>query len=116
MANSSSGVVVSGPLQGKRKLEDTKGVIRSREPKKGRQCNGQKKRTKRQTMIYKNITQKNKDRATRTPLQSGGGGELRCPEELAIPVQHVTPIVLLKIPTKLMGVKDEPDIILRRKS
>ena len=61
-----------------------------------------------------NITQKNKDRATRIPLKSGG--ELRCPEGLAIPAQHVTPVMLLKIPTKLMGVKEEPDIILRRKS
>jgi len=41
MSNSSLGVVVCGSLQGKEKLEDTKGAIRSRTPKKGRQCNGQ---------------------------------------------------------------------------
>jgi len=37
-----------------------------------------------------NITQKNKDRATRIPLKSGG--ELRCSEGLAISAQHVTPV------------------------
>jgi hypothetical protein len=41
--------------------------------KKERQLNGQKKG---QPTIYKNTTQKTKDRAKRTPLKTGG--ELRC--------------------------------------
>ena len=49
-------------------FEDTKGVIRIRKSK-DRQHNGQKKRKKGQTTIYndlQNITQKTKDRVTRT--------------------------------------------------
>ena len=62
-------------LEQKRKFEDIKWVIRSRNWK-DRQLNGQKKRTKGQTTMYKNTTEKTKDRATRTPRKSGG--ELRC--------------------------------------
>jgi hypothetical protein len=41
-----------------RRFEDTKGVVRSHELKKDRQYHGQKKRTKRQTMIYKILHKK----------------------------------------------------------
>jgi hypothetical protein len=37
------------------RFEDTKGVIRSRKPKKDRLCNGQKK-NKEKTMMYKRYT------------------------------------------------------------
>ena len=42
------------------KLEDTKGVIRSRKSKKNRQHNDQKKTTKEQTKIYKTLHRKTK--------------------------------------------------------
>jgi hypothetical protein len=65
----------------KDKLEDAKGVPRSRKSKKDRQYNGQKKRT---NDDLQNISQKNKDRVTRTPLTTGG--ELRC--SLALVFSH----------------------------
>ena len=56
--------------------EDTKGVIRIRKSKKDRQHNGQKKKNKRTNNDLQNITQKTKDRASRTtPLKTCG--ELR---------------------------------------
>ena len=52
-------------------FEDTKGVIRIRKSKKSRQHNGQKKKDKRTNNDLQNITQKNKERVTRTPLKQG---------------------------------------------
>ncbi len=49
-------------------LEDTKGIIRIRKSKKNRQRNVQKKKDKRLNSDLQNITQKTKDRVTRTPL------------------------------------------------
>jgi hypothetical protein len=47
------------PFNGPRKeFDDTKGVIRIRTSKKDRQYNGQKKRTKGQTTIYKTLHRK----------------------------------------------------------
>ena len=54
----------------KEKLEDTKGVLRFRKSEKGRQHNGQKKKVKMTNNDLQNITQKTKDRATRTPLKT----------------------------------------------
>ena len=54
-------------------VKNTKGVTRIRKSRKDRQHNGQSKRTKGQTTIYKH---KHKDRVTRTPLKTGC--ELRC--------------------------------------
>jgi len=53
-------------------FEDTKGVIRTRNSKKDRLCNGQKKIDKRTNNDLQNITQKTKDRVTRTPLKTKG--------------------------------------------
>jgi hypothetical protein len=50
----------------KEKFEDTKWVIRRRKTKKDRQHNGQKKKIKRTNNNLQYITQKTKDRATRT--------------------------------------------------
>jgi len=55
---------------------DIKDVIRSRKPKNNRQCNGQVKYDKMMNNDLQNITQKTKDRATRTPLQTAD--ELMC--------------------------------------
>jgi hypothetical protein len=54
----------------KERIADTKGVIKSRKSK-DRQHNGQKKKNKRTNNAIQNITQKTKDRATRTPLKQG---------------------------------------------
>ena len=51
------------------KFEDTKGVIRIRKSKDRQYNDEKKKRIKGQATIYK-ITQKTKDRATRTPLKT----------------------------------------------
>jgi len=51
-------------------------VIRSSKSKKDRQHNGQKKKYKRTNNDIQNITNKTKDRVTRTPLKTGS--ELRC--------------------------------------
>ena len=64
--------------------KDTNGIIRIRISKKDRQYNGQKKRTKGHTTMYKTLStthfsfmrQKTKDRVTRAPLKTGN--ELRC--------------------------------------
>ena len=70
-----------------RKVEDTKGVTRRSRKSKGRQYNGQKKTEKRTNTNLQNITNKTKDRATRTPLKTGvnSGG----PEMLAIPAPYM---------------------------
>jgi len=57
-------------------FEDTKGVIRIRKSKKARQHHGQAKKDKRTNNDLQSTTQKTKDRATRTPLKTGG--EFRC--------------------------------------
>ena len=49
-------------------FEDTKWLIRSRQSKKDRQHNGQKKNDKGTNNYVQNITHKSKDRVTRTPL------------------------------------------------
>ena len=46
---------------GKKNLEDTKGVIRVRKSKKDRQHNDQEKKDKRTNNDLQNITHKNKD-------------------------------------------------------
>jgi hypothetical protein len=51
----------------KKMFEDTKGVIKSRKSKKGRQQNDYKKNNKRTNNDIQNISQKTKARATRTP-------------------------------------------------
>ena len=51
------------------KFDDAKGVIRNRNSKNGRQYNDQKKKDKRTNNDSQNITQKTKDRTTRTPLK-----------------------------------------------
>ena len=56
----------------RRRVEDTKEVIRIRKSKKNRQHNGQKKKDKQRSTKH---THKTKDRVTRTPLKTGG--ELR---------------------------------------
>jgi hypothetical protein len=54
----------------KEEFEDTKGLIGI--PKsKDRQHNGQIKKDKRTNNYLQNTTQKTKDRATRTPLETG---------------------------------------------
>jgi hypothetical protein len=53
-----------------------KGVIRSRKSEKDRQRNGQSKNNKMINNDTQNTIQKTKDRATRTPLNTGGKG--RC--------------------------------------
>jgi len=55
----------------KKEFEDIKGVIRIRKLKKDRQHNDQKKKDKRTNNDLQNITNKTKDRVTRTPLKPG---------------------------------------------
>ena len=55
---------------------DTKGVIKSRESRKDRQHNGQKKSMKGQTMIYKTLHRKLKIKQHEPPLKTGD--ELMC--------------------------------------
>jgi hypothetical protein len=57
--------------KGQEEFEDTKEVIRFRKSKKNRQHNDQKKTEKRTNNDLQNITQKTKDRVTRTPLKPG---------------------------------------------
>ena len=52
-------------------FEDTKGIIRIRKSKKNRQHNDQKKKDKITNNDLQNTTQKTKDRAPRTPLNTG---------------------------------------------
>jgi hypothetical protein len=49
-----------------------------------------KKKDKRTNNDLQNITQKTKDRATRSPIKTGGA-----PKGLAVPAPLVTPVVLL---------------------
>ena len=56
------------------KLEDTKGVTRSRKSKKDRQQNAQEKKNKRTNNDLQNSSNKTKDWATRTALKIGGEG------------------------------------------
>ena len=56
------------------KLEDTKGVTRSRKSKKDRQQNAQEKKNKRTNNHLQNSSNKTKDWATRTALKIGGEG------------------------------------------
>jgi len=59
--------------------------------KKVRQYNGQKKKDKRTNHDLQNITQKTKDRATRTPLKPGD--ELNAPVRSTVAALQVTTIV-----------------------
>ena len=52
-------------------FEDANRVNRSHNMKKNRQYNGQKKKDKRTNNDLQNITQKSKDRVTRTSLKAG---------------------------------------------
>ena len=54
------------------KFKDTKVVIRGRNAKTGRQCNGQKKKDKEQTMIYKTLHRKLKIDQHKPLLKNGG--------------------------------------------
>ena len=74
-------------------LEDTKGVIRIRKSKKGRQHNDQKKKDKRTNNDLQNIAHKTKDRVTRTPLKTGVNSDAT--EGLAVPAPLVVPVVLI---------------------
>jgi hypothetical protein len=56
-------------------FEDTKGVIRIRISEKKRQHNDQKEKVQKNKQRSTKDTHKTKDRATRTPLKTGG--ELR---------------------------------------
>jgi hypothetical protein len=56
-------------------FEDTKGVIRIRISEKKRQHNDQKEKVQKNKQRSTKHTHKTKDRATRTPLKTGG--ELR---------------------------------------
>jgi len=60
----------------KKSLKISKWIIRSRKSKKDRQNNGPRKQDKKTNNDLQNITQKTKDRATRTLLKTGG--ELGC--------------------------------------
>ena len=74
-------------------MELTKGVIISHKPKKDIHYNDQTKNNIRKNNDLQNISQKNKDRTTRTPLRSEC--ELRFPEELAVPAPLVTPVEII---------------------
>ena len=70
----------------KKKIEDTKGVIRNRKLKRDRLNNDQRKMT---NNVLQNITQKTKDRLKKAVVNP-------CtPDGLAFPVPPVTPVVLL---------------------
>jgi len=58
------------------------------------------KEDKRTKYDLQSIRQKTRDRATRTPLKTGG--ELRYSEGLAVPAPHVTPAVLLSNDTNII--------------
>ena len=71
------------------KLEDTKGVIRSRKSK-DRQHNSQTKKYNRTNNDLQNITLKTKDRARQTPLITGVNS---C--ALKVHAPHLAPVMLL---------------------
>ena len=52
-------------------FEDTKWVIRIRKSKKDRQKNDQKKKEQKTNNDLQNTTQKTKERAARTPINTG---------------------------------------------
>jgi len=54
-----------------KKFEDIKGLIRGSTSNIDRQYNGQNKKDTKDKTDLQNITQKNKDRATRTPPKTG---------------------------------------------
>ena len=62
-------------------FEDTKVVIRIGISKKNRHHNGQKKKIQKDKQRFTQLTQKTKDRVTRTPLKSEG--ELRCSRKVS---------------------------------
>jgi hypothetical protein len=74
----------------KEKLEDTKGVIRSR--KSNRQCNGQMKKNKTTNNNLQITTKKIKARATRTPQTTGTN--VRASELCGVPATIVAPFLL----------------------
>ena len=74
------------PLKGKEMLEDTKGVIRIRKPRKDRQYNGQTKNNKK---LHKKI------KIEQSEHHSNPGLNLSTPERLAVPAPLVIPFVLL---------------------
>jgi hypothetical protein len=74
------------------KCEATKGVTNShKSKKKDRQYNGQKKQDKWTTNDLHNTTQETKDRATRTPQNTGVNSG--APERLDVPAPLVTHVV-----------------------
>jgi hypothetical protein len=74
-------------------IDDSKGIIKSRKPKKDRQLTGQTKRDKRINNDLQITTQKNKDRATRTPLKTGVDSDIK--EGFVVSAPLVTPVMLL---------------------
>jgi len=70
-------------------FEDIKGVINIRKSKSYWQDNGHKKSDRRTNNNLQNTTQKTKDRATRTPQNTGA------PEGYSVPAPLVASIVLL---------------------
>ena len=62
-------------------IEDTKEIMRSRKLKKDIQHNGQQEKDKKDNNGLQNITQKNKDRTTWTPLKTGW--ELMCSDRVS---------------------------------
>jgi hypothetical protein len=80
--------------KGQEKFEDTKWVIRSLIGGQTTQWLKEIGQTDKQRS--KNITQKTKDQATRTPPKTGGCRVNSCaPEGLTVPVPLVTPVVFL---------------------
>ena len=74
-------------------IDDNKGIIKSRKPKKDRQLTGQKKRDNRINNDLQITTQKTKDRATRTPLKTGSG--FRYQGRVCSFCTTMTPVMLL---------------------
>ena len=88
-----------------RKFEDTKEVSRSRKSREDRQCNGQRKKPTRQSMIYKTPHKKATDRATGTPLNIDG--KLKCPRRL---ISSYSTGDTLRVTVKLVLVMNIVDI------
>jgi hypothetical protein len=74
------------PLKGKEMLEDTKGVIRIRKPRKDRQYNGQTQNSKK---LHRKIKIEQSEHHSNPRLN------LSAPERLAVPAPLVIPFVLL---------------------
>jgi hypothetical protein len=81
------------------KFDDTKGIIRSHSSK-DRQYNGQRKRTKWETMVYKTLNRKLKivkrEPYNKSRVSSG------TQKWITVPAPHVTPVVLLFNDTHLI--------------